>query len=399
MNMLIESSMYDDIDDGDLISTRISTDSKKWSRYTNETIPFRIADMDFKSPDFLVNEIIERAHKNYFGYTDIPKDLQKNICNWYIRTKNVTIYENNIIISTSVLDSYETLLDLFLDNGDEILFFTPVYTQLMKIARKKYSLAFYDLGDYPYNIDLRNLEKKINERSRIKAIVLCNPHNPIGKIWSSEELSAISNICRRNNILLISDEIHSDLIYSGEKFVSLCSFIRKNDKKMFVLNSPGKTFNISGFKISYIISSSSDSEKVRKAIKEKRLSDIDVISLVAANSLYKNIDLSLQWLKKTMLLIQDNYKFAMDFFKDNKRVYIPEMQATYLLWIKVIGSTCFDSEEMRKTLIQKYGIDLHEGTIFGDSGREYLRMNIACPKKILEEGLNKLKLAIDNYDI
>ncbi|MFL8969757.1 MalY/PatB family protein [Helcococcus kunzii] len=391
--------MYKNFENKKLINTRISTNSKKWSRYTNETIPFWIADMDFKSPEFLVKDIIERAKKNYFGYTDIPKELKDNIYEWYKITKHVEINKEDIIFSTSVLNSYETILDAFLEKNDKILFFTPIYTQLMNIATKNYNLVEYDMEEYPYTIDFDLLEKKLDELEEIKSIILCNPHNPIGKLWTETELLKLTSICRERNILLISDEIHSDLIYENEVFISLCCFMEEYDDKMFVLSSPGKTFNVSGFKAAYIISSSKSTNYVRSKIKEKRYNEIDIFSLVAMNSLYKNRDLSLEWLNNINGKIENNYKIVKNYLKESNRVYIPEVQSTYLIWIKIENSSCKNSEEMRKILIEKYSIDLHEGTIFGSSGKYYLRMNIACPKNILIIGLKRLKLALDNNDI
>lgn len=391
--------MFDDSKIDKLIDTRIKTNSKKWSRYNNETIPFWIADMDFKSPEFLVADIINRAKENYFGYTDPPKDLRENIVNWYKNFKKSIINGENIVFSTSVLNSYETILDSYLDKNDEILFFTPIYAQLMKIAGRNYNVIQFDLEEFTNEVNFKKLYNQIDSLKSLKAIVLCNPQNPIGKIWKAWELEKIVSLCREKNILLISDEIHSDIIYNGYEYKTLFNFVKKDDKKMFVLNSPGKSFNVSGLKASYIISCQNDVDFITSKIKERRYNEIDIFSLVAMNSLYKNIEKSISWLQKTNYMIETNYNLLKKYLNKNKRVEISKAESTYLIWIKINESYCKDSNEIREKLIKLYKIDLHEGTIFGNVGKYYLRMNIACPEKILVTGLERLLCALNNKDI
>ena len=320
--------MFDDSKIDKLIDTRIKTNSKKWSRYNNETIPFWIADMDFKSPEFLVADIINRAKENYFGYTDPPKDLRENIVNWYKNFKKSIINGENIVFSTSVLNSYETILDSYLDKNDEILFFTPIYAQLMKIAGRNYNVIQFDLEEFTNEVNFKKLYNQIDSLKSLKAIVLCNPQNPIGKIWKSWELEKIVSLCREKNILLISDEIHSDIIYNGYEYKTLFNFVKKDDKKMFVLNSPGKSFNVSGLKASYIISCQNDVDFITSKIKERRYNEIDIFSLVAMNSLYKNIEKSISWLQKTNYMIETNYNLLKKYLNKNKRVEISKAEST-----------------------------------------------------------------------
>ena len=390
--------MYKNLICSKLIKTRIDTNSKKWSRYKDDIIPFWIADMDIESPDFLIEDLIKRANKNYFGYTDIDEKLNLHIVNWNKKVKNLEISQDNIIFSTSVLNSYEAILDAYLKFGDSIILFTPVYTQLLKIAKRNYNVVEYKLTEYSFNFDIKELENTINKTANTKCIVLCNPHNPGGKLWKYKEILEIAKLCKKYDLILISDEIHSDLVYKDEEFIPALRVLKEIDINIFSLNSIGKTFNVSGLKASYIITNDRNVEYIRTIIKDRRYHDIDIFSITAMYSLYENFDKSLDWLKSTMDIIKKNYNFVKENL-DNDKFTVSNNQSTYLIWIKVNNPTCNDSLEMRNILIEKYKIDLHEGSIFGALGRNYLRMNIACPIELLAIGVKSLNKASENKDI
>ncbi|GBD67844.1 hypothetical protein TEHN7118_0650 [Tetragenococcus halophilus subsp. halophilus] len=386
-----------------LRKTRVATSSKKWGRYkSSEILPLWIADMDIKSPEFLEKSFIQRAKQNYFGYTDISEKIKLGIIEWYKYKFVNLLQKDDILFCNSVLHGYSIILQTCLPKNGSIIVFTPLYPPLMKIAE--------DLGievieipivkEENYRIDFKLLEKTIKENSEISAITLCNPHNPIGKVWSEEVLSQIINLTKKYTLLLISDEIHSDLILDGNRFYSILdtSFSYKN--KMVVLHSPAKTFNVAGLKASFMITrDQSLQKKLVEGLKKNFASELDIFSITMMEAIYTNIKDSYSYINSIIQRIEQNYRYLETALKKQSRCEIVKSQASFLVWIKVKDSACNNSNEIREVLREKYAMDIHEGTIFRGEGKNYIRMNIGCPKELLERAISQFITALENEAI
>lgn len=386
-----------------IVETRMLTHSKKWSRYgTKDILPFWIADMDFKSPEFLANHLIARAQANYFGYTDIPQQVNQGISNWYKQQYGCEVEGTDILFSTSVLHSYRVTLETCIKAGGKILLFTPIYPPLMTIAEK----CGIEVIEVPllnpvngYQIDFEGTKQILAGDQNVEAIVLCNPHNPVGRVWNAQEMNEVKRLVQVKDIYLISDEIHCDLVFKEHKFNSV---LRECDpkEKVIALSSPAKTFNVAGIKASYVISKNSEiKNSLAAAFKVNGLKDLDLFAIEMLDCLYGNPKQALAWLIDLIKVLEENYHYLEKIFAGMERVELVKSEGSYLAWLKIVNSPCTDSDEIRDVLREKYGIDVHEGTIFKENDSSYIRINFGCPMAILQVGMTRLIKAIEENTI
>lgn len=382
---------------------RKQTYSKKWSRYgTKDILPFWIADMDFKSPSFLAEHLITRVQADYFGYTDIPKEINEGISRWYEEHYNCKVDETDILFSTSVLHSYRVILETLITTEGKILLFTPIYPPLMTIAKT----SGIEVIEIPllkregnYQIDIERTRQRVMDDPKIEAIVLCNPHNPVGRVWNEQELEEIKQLVRLKKLYLISDEIHGDLIFKGHTFHSVLRNCRPKEK-VIVLSSPAKTFNVAGIKASYAITRNTEiKERMEAAFKLKGLNDLDLFAIELLKTLYGNPNQALAWIDELVKILEENYRYLEHFIAGIDRIELIKSEGSYLAWLRIIDSPCRDSNEIRKVLKNQFGVDVHEGTIFKENDGNYIRINFGCPLAILEVGMTRIVRALEEKKI
>lgn len=386
-----------------LVEARKPTYSKKWSRYgTKDILPFWIADMDFKSPDFLAEHLNARAKMNYFGYTDIPQQVNQGISSWYKQQYGCEVKETEILFSTSVLHSYRVTLETCINAGGKIMLFTPIYPPLMTIAKKcgieviEVPLSKSESG---YQIDFERAKQILNEDQKVESIVLCNPHNPVGRVWNSQEINEIKMLAKAKNLYLISDEIHGDLVFKNYTFNSVLHTC-DTEEKVIVLSSPAKTFNVAGIKASHVIVKNSEiRNRLAPAFKANGLNDLDIFAIETLDCLYGNYEKAFVWLNNLIEVLEDNYHYLEKTFAVMERVELAKSEGSYLAWLKIVNSPCNDSYEIRTVLKEKYGVDVHEGTIFKENDGNYIRINFGCPIAALKKGMARLTKAIEENEI
>jgi Bifunctional PLP-dependent enzyme with beta-cystathionase and maltose regulon repressor activities len=382
---------------------RKQTYSKKWSRYgTKDILPFWIADMDFKSPSFLGEHLITRVQADYFGYTDIPKEINEGISRWYEEHYNCKVDETDILFSTSVLHSYRVILETLITTEGKILLFTPIYPPLMTIAKTS-GIEVIEIPllkrDGNYQIDIERTRQRVMDDPKIEAIVLCNPHNPVGRVWNEQELEEIKQLVRLKKLYLISDEIHGDLIFKGHTFHSVLRNCRPKEK-VIVLSSPAKTFNVAGIKASYAITRNIEiKERMEAAFKLKGLNDLDLFAIELLKTLYGNPNQALAWIDELIKILEENYRYLEHFIAGIERIELIKSEGSYLAWLRIIDSPCRDSNEIRKVLKNQFGVDVHEGTIFKENDGNYIRINFGCPLAILEVGMTRIVRALEEKKI
>lgn len=371
---------------------RKDTNSTKWDglqRYFGyeDLQALWVADMDFKTPKFINDKIIEAASNSVYGYSIDSDALYNSIILWQNTRHNWEVKKDAIYLVNGVVPAYSACIEAFSNEGDEVIVQTPVYPPLFKSVKANGRVVLENKlkeVDGYYTMDLEDLESKITPKTKI--LCLCSPHNPVGRVWSKKELEDLANICIKHNIVIVSDEIHSDITF--KKFIPLASISDKIADTTITLNSAGKTFNIAGLNCSYAISKNHTILNKFKLIAHKReIQSINFFGFVATQAAYENGSIFVDELKSYLL---DNIKFVKEYLKEkNLNISFYEPEATYLLWLK-FKNTNMSHNEIKQILLEKSKVALNDGVSFGSNGEFYFRLNAALPKKELELGLNKI---------
>ncbi|MDY0052997.1 MAG: PatB family C-S lyase [Aliarcobacter sp.] len=352
--------------------------------------PLWVADMDFKTPDFINDEIIKAAQNASYGYSIDSDGLYQSIINWQKNQHNWDINKENIFMVNGVVPAYSACIEAFSDIGDEVIIQTPVYPPLFKcVSANNRNIVINELKNDNgyYTMDLEDLEKKITPKTKILA--LCSPHNPVGRVWNKEELEKLADICIKNDIMIISDEIHSDITF--KKFTPLASISKKIAMKTITLNSAGKTFNIAGLNCAYAISKNSVIlDRFKKIAHKREIHSVNFFGYVSTKAAYENGALFVDELKD---YIMGNILFIKKYLKENNlKIDFQIPEATYLIWLNFI-QTNLSHEEIKELLLRKSKIALNDGVSFGNNASKYFRLNTALSRKALEIALNQLSIS------
>lgn len=385
----------------DEIVDRKNTNCVKYDGYqdiynADNLIPLWVADMDFKTPDFVFDAISERLKHPVLGYFIHSDNFYNSICQWMLRRHQWKIEKDWIYFAPGIVPGLAFLVQAFSNPGDAVLMETPVYHPFYYVVEnqnRRIVRSSLRLVDDHYEMDFNDLESKL--KKGCKMMFLCNPHNPVGRCWSREELQKVGELCLKYNCLLVSDEIHSDLIMPGYKHVPTASISDAISQNTITCMAPSKTFNIAGLATSEIIISN---EKLRKQFENVMHEGIhifvgNIFGEVALEACYTHGD---EWLEQLLQYLQQNVNFVQQYFKEN----IPDVktfrhEATYLPWLD-FGELGMNHEELFRLLADKARVALNDGLIFGEEGRCHFRMNVACPKSTLAMALEQIKTALAN---
>jgi cysteine-S-conjugate beta-lyase len=365
--------------------------------FRNEhVIPMWVADMDFKTPPFIIDAIYKRLEHEILGYTYIDPSVYQSAVKWNHNRHQWDILPEWISFSPGVVPALNLLVLAFTKPGDKIIVQPPVYfpffSAVINHGRELvYNPLLVENGNYV--MDFASLEAKIDARTRM--MFLCSPHNPTGNVWPEEVLRKLGELCIAKDILLISDEIHSDLVYKGNRHIPVAGISPEIARNTITCMSPSKTFNLAGLSTSYLVI---PDRKLRVQY-ETTLDHIhvgagNIFGFVAMESAYTWGE---EWLDQLMQYLEGNYLMLEDFMEK----HIPEIavirpQATYLIWLdcRRLGMI---PQELKSFMIDKAGLGLNDGPQFGSEGEGFQRINIACPRSLLYEALLKLQAAIEKY--
>ena len=377
--------------DFDEIIEREGTDCIKYdcrkSYFGKEDIlPLWIADMDFRTPDFIINAIRRRLDHEILGYTYRGKSYNRAIKQWMKERHNWDIHKDWISYSPGVVAGFTLSIEAFSEKGDEVILQPPVYTPFfdsINTTERKLVENPLKIVNGRYTFDLEDLEQKITERTKL--LLLSNPHNPGGMVWTEKELLSLFKICIKRGIMVISDEIHADLIFDGQKHIPFASLSEEAAANCVVCMAASKTFNLAGLTTSFlVIPDKKNFEKYEKELHIPHLHMGNILGHIALEAAYNE---GADWLKQLMDYLQANYRFLENYLEGTGIVPM-KPEATYLCWLDFSAFGLSD-DELSSRIIES-GVGLNRGIAFGKQGSGYMRINIGCPLSLLKKALERI---------
>lgn len=385
--------------DFDIEIRRKGSNSYKWDSAANdEILPMWVADMDFRTAPAVIDALAKRVEHGIFGYTKVPQAYFDAVTGWFEKRHHFRFEKEWLLFTTGVVPALSAIIQALTEPGDEVIVQGPVYNCFFSsIRNNKCEMVSNDLiyNDGAYSIDFEDLEKKVKS-PRAKLMLLCNPHNPVGRVWTKEELSKIGEICFRNNVLVVADEIHCDLVYSPHRYTPFASQGGEFLEKSITCTAPGKTFNLAGLQVANILAF--DPEIKAKIDKSLNINEVCEINPFAVEGLIAAYTEGEEWLEQLKEYLEGNYRYLKDFFAEHlPRFPVLPLEGTYLVWIDC-RSLEETSEKIAERLLSRGKLQVNHGSLYGKSGEGFIRLNIACPRSTLKKGLSRLKMALGNVD-
>lgn len=374
---------------------RHATGSYKWdSSGDREVIPLWVADMDFRTAPAIIEALRKRVDHGVFGYVKVPDEYYEALTGWNMRRHGWSIDPEMVIYTSGVVPAISAIIKALTRPGDGVIVNTPAYNCFFSSIRNnsctivENPLRRIDCGDsFTYVIDFESLETACADPAN-KLLILCNPHNPTGRIWTREELERIATICHRHGVTVVSDEIHCELTLPGREYVPYATI----DPDAVVCCSPSKAFNIAGLQIANIVAPSQPVRAViDRAINDNEVCDVNPFGVVALISAYTAGE---PWLDALRDYIAENYRALLDFFTaELPQLKVCRLEATYLAWVD-ISPLGIESTRLEAYALETEKVWVNAGAMYGTEG--YIRINMACPRSRLLEGLRRLCRAVDN---
>ena len=382
----------------DEIINRKNTNSVKYDMLKqyfgkDDLLPFWVADTDFKVPTCISDAIVKRANHEIYGYSFRGDDCIKSVQSWLKKRHDWNVPLIWISSSPGVVTALSLLLMSLTEKGDKIAVQPPVYHPFFHVVNDtERNLVYNPLirTESSYEMDFENLKQLA--KNGLKALLISNPHNPVGRVWNKNELLRLGEIARKYDFLIISDEIHQDLIYSDYKHIPLASLSEDLAQRTITCIAPSKTFNVAGLASSVIIIPNQKLKKqYEKLLSAMHLDSGNLFGHIAMQAGYEN---GKEWLEQLMDYLKSNVNFVREYLKNNiPKIKLVEPEATYLLWLDC-RELEISTEKLNKIFIDSAKVALNKGTTFGKEGEGYMRLNIGCSKSVLLEGLSKIKHAI-----
>lgn len=350
-----------------------------------------VADMDFPTAPCITEALEERVRHGIFGYSRPDERYYNALKNWFNERHGFLIKEEWVVNTPGVVFAIAVAIRAFTKEGDGVLIQKPVYypffNSIVSLNRRVVNSPLVFIGAR-YEIDFEDFEKKIKEEN-VKLFILCSPHNPGGRVWTHAELKKISSICLKHNVLVVSDEIHSDIVFGKTRHTVYSSLSSEAEKNSIICTSPSKTFNLAGLQFSNIIIANAELRKVFvKEIERTGYDEPPLMGIAAATAAYSE---GAEWFDSVKKYIHENIVFMSDFFKEHSpRIKVHEPEGTYLVWLDFSDYTEFSSREISERILNKAKVWLDDGVMFGTEGEKFERINAATPRKILAEAVERI---------
>jgi len=361
---------------------------------TEDLIPLWVADMDFRTPNFIRNAIIKRNEHPILGYSVPSEDYFKSVINWIDYLHHWKVEREWLGFLPGIVPGLAFAVNAFTQINDEIIIQPPVYPPFINVpSQNGRKVVFNTLKDVngQFEMDLEDFERKITGKTRL--FILCNPHNPGGRIWDMETLKKVAEICYKNGILVVSDEIHSDMALNGNIHIPFASVSEQAEQNSITYMAPSKTFNMAGLiSSSYIIPNKEIRRKFSGFLENSELASGNIFAYIAAQAAYEN---GAVWLKEMLEYVQGNVDYVVNFLKKNIPQIKPMIpQASFLIWLDC-SELGMNTNDLQNFMVNVAGLGLNKGTTFGPGGERHLRLNIGCPRSLLEEAMKRIKTAIE----
>ena len=376
--------------DFDSVTPRRGTLSYKWDSAPEGVLPMWVADMDFKTAPAIIDALRKRVDNGIFGYTRVPDEYYDAVVSWFSRRHAWTIDRDMMIYTSGVVPAISAIIKALAKPGENVLVQTPVYNCFFSSIRNNECVILESPlirnGD-TYDIDFERLEKDAAD-PETTLMLLCNPHNPAGRLWSKEELTRVAEICARNGVTVISDEIHCEFVFDGLHYTPFANVATETGCNAVICISPSKAFNIAGLQIANIVAPDEETRaRIDKAININEVCDVNPFGVIATIAAYNDGE---EWLDQLLGYIKGNYEYMKDFCEKNLPDFpIARLEATYLVWMDC-SKLGLKSEALEEKLIEDVSLWLNSGTMYGSvDGEGYMRWNIACPRSVLNDGLNR----------
>lgn len=375
--------------DFDKITDRRASNSYKWDSAPEGVLPMWVADMDFRTAPAIIDALQKRVAHGIFGYTRVPDAYYDAVTSWFSRRHGWDIDREWIIYTSGVVPAVSAVIKALTMPGDKVIVQTPVYNCFFSSIRNNgceiVSNPLRRTAD-TYEMDFDNLERCAAD-PRAKVMLLCNPHNPAGRVWTPDELTRLGNICLRNGVTVVADEIHCELVYQGFKYTPFASLSDAFLHRSVTCVSPSKAFNIAGLQIANIVTFDADlRRRIDKAININEVCDVNPFGVAATIAAYNEGE---EWLCQLLDYLHGNYEAMAEFCRRELPEFpIARLEGTYLVWMDC-SSLGMLSDALEHALLDDARLWLNAGTMYGAEGEGYMRWNIACPRSVMLDGLNR----------
>ncbi len=373
----------------------------KWDEEPEEgIIPMWVADMDFPTAPAIIEALHRRVDHGVFGYTLVPDRYYEAIIAWFHRRHQWDIQREWIQYTSGVVPALSVIVKAFTQPGDKVIVQTPVYNCFFSSVRNNGCEVLRNhllLNGSRYTMDLDDLARKAAD-PRARLLILCNPHNPAGRVWTHEELAHVYNICKANGVIVVSDEIHNELTYRGRRYVPYGT-VDEGLSNAIVCTSPSKSFNTAGLQIANIVCANPEwRAKIDRAININEVCDVNPFGVVALQAAYNESE---DWLDALCEYIYQNYEALCRFFdRELPQLKVLPLEGTYLVWVD-ISATRLSSDALTDRLLHEGKVQVNSGTMYGgttneaqNAGEGFIRLNIACPRQQMMEGLRRIKKVV-----
>ncbi len=375
--------------DFDKTIDRRATNSYKWDSAPEGVLPMWVADMDFRTAPAIIDALQKRVVHGIFGYTRVPDAYYDAVTSWFSRRHGWDIDREWIIYTSGVVPAVSAVIKALTVPGDKVIVQTPVYNCFFSSIRNNgceiMSNPLRRTAD-TYEMDFDALERCAAD-PRAKVMLLCNPHNPAGRVWTPDELTRLGNICLRNGVTVVADEIHCELVYQGFKYTPFASLSDAFLHRSVTCVSPSKAFNIAGLQIANIVAFDNDlRSRIDKAININEVCDVNPFGVAATIAAYNEGE---EWLNQLVDYLHGNYEAMAEFCRRELPEFpITRLEGTYLVWMDC-SSLGMPSDALEHALLDDARLWLNAGTMYGAEGEGYMRWNIACPRSVMLDGLNR----------
>ncbi|MBO4880498.1 MAG: pyridoxal phosphate-dependent aminotransferase [Firmicutes bacterium] len=360
----------------------------------SDLLPMWVADMDFKLPDEILEDLHKRIDHGIFGYTDPLDDYFEALNHWFSTRYGYTVKPEWVTLGACLVYGVHISVQAFTQPGDGVMVMQPVYYPFSEaIKQNGRKLVNCQLKyDGAYSIDFEKMEKQMKEEN-VKVLIFCSPHNPVGRVWTKEELEKVGDLCLKYDVIWMVDEIHCDFVFPGHKFTSVFNLDEKYQKNLAMYTSPGKTFNVAGLQSANIIIPNPELRaKFKQANTSAGYSQANVMGQVAIKSCYTK---GAEWVDQLVEYIWGNVCYMKDFVEKNfPKAHFVDPDGTYLTWVDFSGYGLSD-EDLEHLMVEEAKLWLDSGAIFGPETKQFERFNLGCPRSVVEQAMKQLKAAFD----